>query len=200
MIDSIAGILVVKRPTHAVIDVHGVRFLVHISLKTFESLPDSGVSISLLTYLHVREDILDLYGFDTEARRELFRMLIGISGIGPKLANTILSGAGTNEFKTRIIAGDVKSLTIIPGIGPKTAKRMIIELKEKFVKLDEDESLASLISDHQESDIIADAINALVSLGYSRGQAHQAFKKLEKSGGIPDTLEDLLKKVLSTLM
>ncbi|NQV36566.1 MAG: Holliday junction branch migration protein RuvA [Candidatus Marinimicrobia bacterium] len=200
MIDSIHGILVKKQPTFAILDVHGVRFRTHISLPTYEYLPASETPVTILTYLHVREDILDLYGFHSENQRDLFIMLIGISGIGPRLAMTILAGTSPTDFKTRIIAGDVKSLTVIPGIGPKTAKRMILELKDKFVKLDDDESLSALFGDHTESDTIGDAINAMVSLGYSRSQAHQALKKMEKSGGVPDSIEDILKKALSIIL
>ncbi len=200
MLESIQGVLKKKQPTYAIVDVHGVSFRIHISLPTFEFLPKAGTRVTILVYLHVREDILDLFGFHSENQRDLFRMLIGISGIGPKLAMTILAGTSPSDFKARIIVGDVKSLTVIPGIGPKTAKRMIVELKEKFVISDDDESLAGILGDSTQSDLISDAINAMVSLGYSRGQAHQALKRMETSGGVPGSLEDILKKALSIMM
>jgi len=199
MIDSIHGLLYKKQPTFAILDIGGVRFKIHISLPTFEAIPNAGSATSLLTYLHVREDILDLFGFHSDEQRELFLMLIGISGIGPRLAMTILAGATPGDFRKRIIAGDVKSLTVIPGVGPKTAKRMVIELKEKFVDTDDAEILSDILGGEGENTMINDAIQAMVSLGYTRGQAHQAIRKLEKSDGIPDTLEEILKNALSKM-
>ncbi len=184
-----------KDPTLAIIDVGGVRLKLSISVNTYERLPSTGGKAELLTYLHVREDVLDLYGFDHQEQRELFLLLINISGIGPRSAMTILSGASTSEFKRRIIAGDVKSLTVIPGIGTKTARRIIIELKEKFVK-DTDDDLITLTGGESMRDEIRDALDALVSLGYTRAQAHQAIRKLEKSGDLTGSLEEIIKKAL----
>ena len=149
-------------------------------------------------YLHVREDILALYGFDHDDQRSMFLLLIGISGIGPRSAMGILSGASIAEFKKRIIAGDVKSLTVIPGIGPKTAKRIIVELKEKFVT-EKDDDISMLFDAEKVPDEMNDAIQALQSLGYSRAQAHKAMKKLEKSGDLTGNLEELLKKALKKM-
>ncbi|NOZ04658.1 MAG: Holliday junction branch migration protein RuvA [FCB group bacterium] len=198
MIDSVAGILMRKDPTHAIIDVGGVRLKVAISVNTYERLPSTMGKVELLTYLHVREDILDLYGFDHQDQRELFLLLINISGIGPRSAMTILSGASTSEFKRRIIAGDVKSLTVIPGIGTKTARRIIIELKEKFVK-DTDDDLIALTGGESMRDEIRDALDALVSLGYSRAQAQQAIRKLERSGDLTGSLEEIIKRALAKM-
>ena len=198
MIDSIFGLLKQKNPTYAVVDVGGIRLKVNITISTYERLPSTGSKTELLVYLHVREDILALYGFDHDDQRSMFLLLIGISGIGPRSAMGILSGASIAEFKKRIIAGDVKSLTVIPGIGPKTAKRIIVELKEKFVT-EKDDDISMLFDAEKVPDEMNDAIQALQSLGYSRIQAHKAMKKLEKSGDLTGNLEELLKKALKKM-
>ena len=198
MIDSISGFLIQKNPTYAVVDVGGIRLKVNITISTYERLPSTGSKTELLVYLHVREDILALYGFDHDDQRSMFLLLIGISGIGPRSAMGILSGARIAEFKKRIVAGDVKSLTVIPGLGPKTAKRIIVELKEKFVT-EKDDDISMLFDAEKVPDEMNDAIQALQSLGYSRIQAHKAMKKLEKSGDLTGNLEELLKKALKKM-
>ena len=198
MIDSISGLLIQKNPTNAVVDVGGIRLKVNITISTYERLPSTGSKTELLVYLHVREDILALYGFDHDDQRSMFLLLIAISGIGPRSAMGILSGASIAEFKKRIVAGDVKSLTVIPGIGPKTAKRIIVELKEKFVT-EKDDDISMLFDAEKVPDEMNDAIQALQSLGYSRIQAHKAMKKLEKSGDLTGNLEELLKKALKKM-
>ena len=132
LVNSIAGKLISKTPTLANIEIGGFVFNVKISLASFEKLPKINENITLLTHLHVKEDILELYGFVYETERSLFLNLNKINGIGPRSAMNILSGTSPAEFKQKIIDGDVKSLTSIPGIGAKTAKRIIIELKEVF--------------------------------------------------------------------
>ena len=198
MIDSISGLLIQKNPTYAVVDVGGIRLKVNITISTYERLPSTGSKTELLVYLHVREDILALYGFDHDDQRSMFLLLIAISGIGPRSAMGILSGASIAEFKKRIVAGDVKSLTVIPGIGAKTAKRIIVELKEKFVT-EKDDDISMLFDAEKVPDEMNDAIQALQSLGYSRAQAHKAMKKLEKSGDLTGNLEELLKKALKKM-
>lgn len=198
MIDSISGKLVEKTPAYAIIDLHGWRMKVAITVNTYERLPDLGQTVELLTFLHVREDILALYGFHSNAQRELFLMLTGISGIGPRSAIGILSGTGVEEFKERIISGDVKSLTVLPGIGPKTAKRIIVELKEKFV-VDEDDILSSIITTPEHETRIGDTIAALQSLGYSRSQALQVTRRLEKAGDLSGSLEEIIRKALALI-
>ena len=198
MIDSISGLLIQKNPTYAVVDVGGIRLKVNITISTYERLPSTGSKTELLVYLHVREDILALYGFDHDDQRSMFLLLIAISGIGPRSAMGILSGASIAEFKKRIVAGDVKSLTVIPGIGAKTAKRIIVELKEKFVT-EKDDDISMLFDAEKVPDEMNDAIQALQSLGYSRIQAHKAMKKLKKSGDLTGNLEELLKKALKKM-
>ncbi len=197
MIDSIFGQLIKKEPTFAVADMDGIRLKINISVATFEKLPQIGESVELMTYLHVREDILDLYGFADDVERDVFKKLIGVSGIGPRSAVTILSGATPQEFKKRIISEDVKSLTVIPGIGPKTAKRIILELKEKFV--DEDVDISNLVGDDKTSNEIKDVVQALLSLGYKRGQINDALKKIKDVDELEGSVEELIKKALTKM-
>lgn len=197
MIDSIFGKLVEKSPTVAIVDVGGIRFKLNISVPAYDRLPKIGAEIDLLTYLHVKEDILALYAFTEEDERKLFLLLIAITGIGPRSAITILSGTNPRDFKNRIVAGDVKSLTNVPGIGPKTAKRIIIELKEKFVTFEDDENLGFLTD--MQSPYLNDAILALMSLGYKRHQCQRALKELEKDGQLSGGLETVLKKALAKM-
>ena len=197
MIDSIFGKLIKKEPTYAVTDIDGIRFKINISVSTYEKLPTTGGPVELLTYLHVREDILDLYGFSEDTERDLFIKLISVSGIGPRSAITILSGATPKEFKNRIISENVKSLTAIPGIGPKTAKRIILELKEKFIG--EDVNITNLIGTEKISDEIYDVIQALLSLGYKRGQINEALEKIKATDELEGSVEILIKKALSKM-
>jgi Holliday junction DNA helicase RuvA len=197
MIDSIFGKLIKKEPTFAVVDMDGIRLKISITIATFEKLSSIGTSVELMTYLHVREDILDLYGFADDTERDVFLKLIGVSGIGPRSAITILSGATPQDFKQRIIAEDVKSLTVIPGIGPKTAKRIILELKEKFVG--EDVDISNLMGVEKPSDEIKDVVHALLSLGYKRGQINEALKKVKETDKLDGSVEELIKKALSKM-
>ena len=197
MIDSIFGKLIKKEPTFAVIDMDGIRLKISITIATFEKLSTIGTSVELMTYLHVREDILDLYGFADDTERDVFLKLIGVSGIGPRSGISILSGATPQDFKKRIIAEDVKSLTVIPGIGPKTAKRIILELKEKFVG--EDVDISNLMGVEKLSDEIKDVVHALLSLGYKRGQINEALKKVKETDKLEGSVEELIKKALSKM-
>lgn len=198
MVNSISGKLVFKDPTVANVEVGGFVFNISISLASYEKLPEVNDNISLLTHLHVKEDILELYGFSDETERSLFLNLNKINGIGPRSAMNILSGTTPVEFKQKIIDGDVKSLTSIPGIGAKTAKRIIVELKEVF-------SADSNLSDNlgfenkKENFVIRDAQSALKSLGYKENQISKAISQLQKDSNMPDKLEDVIRKILKEL-
>lgn len=198
MVNSISGKLVFKDPTVANVEVGGFVFNISISLASYEKLPEVNDNISLLTHLHVKEDILELYGFSDETERSLFLNLNKINGIGPRSAMNILSGTTPVEFKQKIIDGDVKSLTSIPGIGAKTAKRIIVELKEVF-------SVDSNLSDNlgfenkKENFVIRDAQSALKSLGYKENQISKAISQLQKDSNMPDKLEDVIRKILKEL-
>ena len=193
MIDSIKGKLFYKYPTYVVLDMNGIRLKLSITVATYNELLEKGQDVELLTYLNVREDLLELYGFIDNEQRNMFMMLNTISGIGPRSAMNILSGSNPKEFKKNIIAGDVKSLTVIPGIGPKTAKRIIVELKEKYVDQDDDNLDFMFVA---EDGMAGDAIIALMSLGYKRRQVNQAIQQLEKAGELEGSIEEIIKKAL----
>ena len=193
LIDSISGKLFAKNPTEAIVDIGGIRFRIHISVSAYDSLPGQGEPVELLTHLHVKEDILDLYGFKDHAERSLFMNLNTISGIGPRSAMNILSGTNPDEFKSRIIAGDVKSLTVIPGIGAKTAKRIIVELKEKFdAALDGKDELGFTLK-YREDPILLDPRNKKLGarLIINLEKIYLSLKKLELKSKNQDEYYDL---------
>ena len=195
MISFLQGKLVSKTPTEIVVDVHGVGFSLSIPLSTFEKLEEINYDVHILTYLHVREDIMQLYGFATEAERSLFRMLIAVSGIGPKMAQGILSGLNPTEFKEAIVSGNISALTAISGVGKKTAERLVIELRDKLGKTDDSEPM--LIADSKQMKVRAEAIFALMSLGYTRQNAEKALRAvLNESVEKEFPLEELIKRAL----
>ena len=198
LIESVSGILTAKNPTGVQIQIGGIVYNLNISISTFEKLPDLNQSVTLLAHLHVKEDILNLYGFESPSERALFLNLNTISGIGPRSAMNILSGTTPSEFKQKIINSDVKSLTSIPGIGAKTAKRIIVELKEKFSISDENDDGLSF-SDQPDSLISKDAKNALKSLGYKANQISKAFSEISKDGKVIDKLEDIIREALKRM-
>lgn len=198
MIDSIKGTLVKKNPTSVIIDIGGIRLGIPITLATFEKIPDPNHAVELLTYLHVREDIMELYGFYDDHERDVFMQLNSISGIGPRSAMNILSGTNPIEFKKKIIDSDVASLTSIPGIGTKTAKRIIVELKDKFTDQDTGSDLDFLL-ESSDKDKIDDVTKVLISLGYKRSAINQVIKKLVTKDGLDDNIEDIIKRALKLL-
>ncbi len=196
MINSIQGTIKAKSATNVVIDIGGVSFDITISIPTSDLLPDIGKRLELRTYLNVREDALELYGFSVEGELELFKMLITISKIGPKLAMGIISGASPDEFKRRIVTGDVASLKTITGIGPKMAKRIIVELKERLVENVDDSDLPN---DGDFPDHLTDAVAALTSLGFNRADAFRVLKKMQTEGKVSGKIEDVVKMALAEL-
>ena len=196
MIYQISGNLIAKHKDFVVIEVSGIGFKITSTTNTINTIKLEQ-KILLHTYLHVREDALDLYGFHSTLEREVFLLLIGISGIGPKLAITILSGILPDELKDKIISGDIASLTSIPGVGSKTAKRIIVELKDKFTKIEKG-SLG--FSDKLNSKLYDDALNALLSLGYSSQQSKQVLDHI--ANGKDDNkqnIETIIKTALKRL-
>ena len=196
MIYQVSGNLIAKHKDFVVIEVSGIGFKITSTTNTINTIKLEQ-KILLHTYLHVREDALDLYGFHSTLEREVFLLLIGISGIGPKLAITILSGILPDELKDKIISGDIASLTSIPGVGAKTAKRIIVELKDKFTKIEEG-SLG--VSDKLNSKLYDDALNALLSLGYSSQQSKQVLDHI--ANGKDDNkqnIETIIKTALKRL-
>lgn len=196
MISSLTGTLKVKTPTEVLIDVNGVGYAVSIPLSTFEKLGDAGVETTLLTHLHVREDALQLYGFATEEERYFFKLLISVSGIGPKIAQGILSGISVKELREHIVGGNVLALTATPGVGRKTAERLVVELRDKIVKLEAAPEAAFLAS-KQHMEVRQEALLALTSLGYNRLVAEKAIRQvLTEANGAELTLEELIKRSL----
>ena len=196
MINSIQGTVKAKSATNVVIDIGGISLEITISVPTGNLLPDIGKRLDLRTYLNVREDALELYGFSGESELELFKMLIKISKIGPKLAMGIISGANPDEFKRRIITGDVAALKTIPGIGPKMAKRIIVELKERLVEQTDDYDIPN---DGGSPEYLMDAVGALTSLGFNRSDAFRVLKKMQKEGKVSGKIEDMVKMALAEL-
>ncbi len=195
MIAALRGKLIERQPTRILIDVQGVGYEVAIPLSTFDRLQADGEEISLLTYLHVREDALQLYGFATEAEKELFLKLIGVSGIGPRVALGVLSGCRVEEFHHLIRHGDIQRLTSLPGIGRKTAERLVLELKDKLEAPIAEEPRGTMVPPGSEKE---EAILALTSLGYTRSQAEQAVMKLTADGEAKD-VETLIRLALQQL-
>lgn len=195
MFEYLKGILVQKTPQSAVIDVHGIGYALDISVNTYQRLPDLDQECHLWTYLYVREDTQRLYGFAREDERSLFLELTSVSGIGPKVAMGILSGGTVAEVRERILNEDVTALKRFPGIGPKTAKRIILELRE---------SLAPATEEGQgggggtTGGVDQEAILALESLGYNRIRAEKAVRAVMQKSPDHQSVEDLIKKALQT--
>jgi len=198
MIALVRGTLAYKSIDHVIIDVGGVGYRLFIPLSTFYSLPETG-EVSLFTHTHVREDSLLLYGFLSLEEKNLFVILIGISGIGPKLAVNILSHIPAGDLKRAIAAGDIKRLSGLPGIGKKTAERLVLELKDKIGPTD---SLAKPAGTDSTPGIaggmVNDVISALVNLGYKETQARKVLENMELPPNLP--MEDALKGALKVLI
>ena len=198
MIERVKGLIEKKGSSSVILAVNGIGLEINMSINALESLPPIGKEIQILTFLNVREELLELYGFINKLERQTFLLLISISGIGPKLALTILSGISTDNLKNSVIAGDVPSLTRIPGVGSKTAKRIIIELKEKFITIDKDQ--LGISEESQTSSLFSDVINALLALGYKENHAKKICSELEKDGLMQGRLEKVIKLALGRIM
>ncbi|ACF13063.1 Holliday junction DNA helicase RuvA [Chloroherpeton thalassium ATCC 35110] len=195
MLSYLSGTLIEKFSTEIVVEVNGVGYLLNISATTHEKLPAIGNQIKILTYLYVREDALQLYGFITTEDREVFKLLIAISGVGPKLAQTILSGMSTAQLRESVIAGDTKALTAIAGVGKKTAERIILELKDKLVKLDLKIDIKETAFRSDKQQVRNDAYSALISLGFTKSIAEKAMRAAIAE--VPDgSVDDLIRVAL----
>jgi len=193
MIVHITGALKSKDINALVIESNGIGYMCHISNNTFNQLPEINKNFKILTYLHITENKHTLYGFFDIQERELFKMLISVSGIGPKIGIQLLSSANAEHFSAMIINSDVKMLSSLPGIGPKTAQRLIIELKDKFtITTSHDIPVDKSINNHQ------DAYSALIQLGYNNRNIESAIYKITKD--IKDIkTEELIKLCLKEL-
>lgn len=196
MIASLTGQLRAKTPTEILIDVNGVGYAVLIPFSTFEKLGNVDTRITLFTHLHVREDAMQLFGFATEEERFFFKLLISVNGIGPKIAQGILSGISVADLRQHIAKENISALTAIPGVGRKTAERLVIELRDKIGKLDVAAQGASPRHDG-EDEIRQEALLALTSLGYNRPIAEKALRQvLNEAKGEKISLQNLIKRAL----
>ena len=195
MIAQISGTLAQKIPGEIIVDVGGVGYQVLIPLNVFYQLPEIGGAVILQIYTHVREDALQLFGFNDLAEKQIFLLLISVSGIGPKLAVNILSGIPAEELARALKEGDQVRLIAIPGVGRKLAERMIVELKDKFAAISPAgvESAKPVIG----SQVMQDAVSALVNLGYKRPEAEKTVREVLKNGD--RSLENVLKDTLRRL-
>lgn len=200
MIDHIRGKLASKSPTYIRVEVNGVGYGIHIPLSTYDGLTSVEDEVQLHTYLYVREDCLQLYGFKTSDEKELFQMLISVSGVGPRVALGILSGLSVKEFREAVASENLRRLTAIAGIGKKTAQRLVVDLKEKVGLALVTEEVEKMARAPEEMQLVNDAISALVSLGCKPSEATKAVKEAQvASRGKIDDLEDLVKQALKHL-
>jgi Holliday junction DNA helicase RuvA len=195
MIGLLRGRLLEKRPNQVILDVGGVGYLVAVPLSTFAALGELHAEVTLLIHTHVREDALSLYGFLSAREKHLFELLLGASGVGPTLALKILSGMNVEELVPAIRGGDLARLTKIPGVGRKTAERMVVELKDKLaaVAIEAEKPAAA-----SPAGVEADVKSALVNLGYDERTAEAAVAEARRRAG-PSGFEQLLRVTLSAL-
>lgn len=185
MIGSLRGRLISKKPDNIIIETGGVGYQVMVPINLLSMLPEEGSEVFLHIYTHVREDSLQLYGFPSEEEKKVFTTLLGVTGIGPKMALNILSGFAVKDFMRAIDSEDVALLCRVPGLGKKTAHRLILELREKLVPKD--------VKDR----VFDDTLSALINLGYKKSEAIDALERAYKSGHT--RVEDLLKESLKYL-
>jgi holliday junction DNA helicase RuvA len=199
MIGHLRGQLLSKKPNAVILDVHGVGYEVHIPLTSFYELPNEGSEVALKIHTHVREDALILFGFHSQREKDFFLKLISISGIGPKLAISILSGAQVEELAQAIADGNLSRLTSIPGIGRKTAERLVLELKSLITPFLVSEQVESGRDVAKLSALEEDILSALVNLGYPRNSAEKALATALRSTECERTFEDIMRNTLRRL-
>jgi holliday junction DNA helicase RuvA len=195
MIAQLRGTLDDKRPNQVLVDVGGVGYLVHIPLSTFYALGDLHSNVTLLIHTQVREDAISLYGFLSAREKHLFELLISASGVGPVLALKILSGMSVDDLVPAVRSGDLARLTRIPGVGRKTAERMIVELRDKLAAMEIPEDARKPVTTAGTS---GDVVSALLNLGYDQHAAEQAVERAAKNGD-SETFETLLRGALQQL-
>jgi Holliday junction DNA helicase RuvA len=199
MIALLTGRLALKAPSHLALDVQGVGYEVFIPLSTYYNLPNVQDSLTLSIHTHVREDAIQLFGFSTPQEKDAFVLLLSVSGIGPKSALGILSALPVSDLVSAIQSGDVEKLETVPGIGKKSAGRLVLELKDKLTKLHP--ALmppdAQLLKGRDEQ--FDDALSALTNLGYRASDAKEALKAAQQSRSGPLTLQELIRESLKKL-
>jgi Holliday junction DNA helicase RuvA len=195
MIAQLRGTLGDKRPNQILVDVGGVGYLVHVPLSTFYALGDLHSNVTLLIHTQVREDAIALYGFLSSREKQLFELLISASGVGPVLALKILSGMSVDDLVPAVRSGDLARLTRIPGVGRKTAERIVLELRDKLAAMESPESARQPVTSPGAA---GDVVSALLNLGYDQHVAEQSVERA-KQDGAPETFEDLLRATLQQL-
>jgi Holliday junction DNA helicase RuvA len=198
MIALLTGKIAHKSPEYIILDVNGVGYRVQIPFSTYYELPDGGAEISLNIYTHVKEDAISLYGFRTADEKLFFQLLISVSGIGPKLGKDILSNIQVTDLAAAITRGDLARLSSVPGIGKKTAERLVLELKDKVQKLEFAGSAAGGEQLAPATGIEEDVASALINLGYKEAVVRKALAELRISP--EDSMEQVLKQALKALM
>ncbi|MDH5356004.1 MAG: Holliday junction branch migration protein RuvA [Gammaproteobacteria bacterium] len=197
MIGRLTGLLAVKRAPQILIECHGVGYEADVSMTTFYQLPEVGEQVAIWTHLQVKEDSHNLIGFTTELERKLFRQLIRVNGVGPKMALTILSGINNQEFAHCVGQNDVATLTRLPGVGKKTAERLIIEMRDKVDEFAIPDS-ASQLQPGSTTSFKTEAIEALQALGYKPVDAEKMIKLAEQSSESVDSASSLIRKALQS--
>lgn len=197
MIAYVSGTLIEKKPTSTLIDVQGLGYALSISTSTYEKLPPPGEAVKLFTHHYVREDAEALYGFAAEAERTVFEALLSVSGVGPKLALAALSAMGPAELRDHVLGGDAGVLTGIPGVGRKTAERLIVELRDRLARLELGAGAGVLAGgDGARQEARADALSALESLGFTRAAAEKAIRKVLRDHAGLQSAEELVRLAL----
>lgn len=199
MIASVKGRITLKSPTALTVEVNGIGYQVFVPLSTFYSLPEEKAEVFLHIHSHVREDAFQLFGFSTPTEKSLFLLLLSVSGVGPKLALNILSGIGLVELIEAIRKGEVKRLHAIPGVGPKMAGRLALELKDKVAVLGLEDYGVAKAPTEKDNVLEEDALSALVNLGYQRPQAKRAIEQILKEEEDYGSVEALIRKGLKRL-
>ena len=185
-----------KQPPHLLLNVSGVGYELEAPMTTFYDLPETGSQVVLHTHLQVREDAHRLFGFSTVTQRDLFRLLLKVNGVGPRVALAILSGLSVEEFHQCVMHGDVGALTRVPGIGRKTAERLLVEMRDKLENAAETVADLSPAAESPVADAVSDAVSALIALGYKPQDASRAVRSIKQ----PDSSsEDLIRQALSSL-
>jgi Holliday junction DNA helicase RuvA len=198
MIGHLRGTVLEKHPNQVIVDAGGVGYDVQIPISTYTSLPGEGSAVTLRIHTHVREDALLLFGFATSEEKLVFERLISVSGIGPKLAITVLSGLPTSDLVNAIRTGDVQRLVRIPGVGKKTAERMVLELKEKLVGIEAGAPAAPSEAGTAWTALERDVLSALQNLGCSRPAAEEAIRKV-KERGAPEQFETFFRAAMAVM-
>lgn len=193
MITHVKGKLIEKTPTYAVVEVNGIGYLLHISLNTFSELPETN-DVILYTHLHIKEDAHTLFGFINKVEREIFRLLLSVSGVGPSTARTMLSSMTTSEIQQAIASGNVKAIQSVKGIGAKTAQRVLIDLRDK---IDTDFVVDEVLSASNNTNK-NEALKALEVLGFSKKQCERVIEKILKTDASLN-VEELIKRALKNL-